>query len=159
VAFTMAKPGRKSRAELETLPLIRAETERLSPPASLSPSARAIFLDLVTTTKASHFEPSDLPLLCRFCEATALAQQAEGALASGGAVIDGAVSPWVAILGQQTKVLQGLSMRLRLSPQARQPNNPTRPQTQTLSYYERARLDRGDTPLPARSGWPGWSDK
>jgi hypothetical protein len=76
--------------------------------------------------------------LCRYCEATALAQRAEAAIAASGAVIEVAGSPWLPIWVQATKVLQGLSLRLRLSPQARQPNNPTRPQP--ASYYDRLTL-------------------
>jgi hypothetical protein len=39
-----------------------------------------------------------------------------------------------------TKTANALAMRLRLSPQARQPNNPKR--TPTPSYYEKMRLER-----------------
>jgi phage terminase small subunit len=154
----MGKTGRKSRAELATRPAYSPVPERLKPPPELTDTARKVFLDIVAATEPRHFHPSDLPLLCRYCEATALAQQAEAALASAGAVIDGAASPWVAILGQQTKTLQGLSMRLRLSPQARQPNNPKR--LPSVSYYDRMKLEHGDAPLPPlRPSWDGWEDK
>jgi hypothetical protein len=82
----MAKTGRRSSAELSTYPSYRPPVERLQSPPGLSEPARKVFVGIVTTTKPNHFEPSDLPLLCRYCEATALAQQAEAALASAGAV-------------------------------------------------------------------------
>ena len=56
-------------------------------------------------------------------------------------LVKGRPSPWVAIHGQMTKAMSALAMRLRLSPQARAPNNPSRPVRQ-LSYYERTDLER-----------------
>jgi len=37
-----------------------------------------------------------------------------------------------------------LSARLRLCPQSRQPNNPTRRPPERVSYYEREALEHGD---------------
>jgi hypothetical protein len=50
-----------------------------------------------------------------------------------------ALSRW----SQATKAMVALSMRLRLSPQARAPNNPSRPQApqRPASYYDRAHLE------------------
>jgi hypothetical protein len=90
--------------------------------------ARQLFLDIVLANDPAHFKPSDAPLLCRYCEAHAWAARAAAA---------NEASDFVAM----TKTAIGLAMRLRLSPQARQPNNPKRPQ-QPVSYYERMRLER-----------------
>jgi len=70
---------------------------------------------------------------------TALAEQAAAALGNHGAVVDGKPSPWIAIHGQQIKALLGLSLKLRLNPQARAPNTPRRPVH--VSYYERMELE------------------
>ena len=56
---------------------------------------------------------------CRFCELTALADQAASALRQHGAVIDGRASPWIVVQEKCVRGLVALSMRLRLSPQAR----------------------------------------
>ncbi len=112
---------------------------RLSPPSHLGARESALFLDLVLSLPSAHFQPSDLPLLCRFVECTALAEQAAAALADNGAVVDGKPSPWIAIHGQMVKALIGLSLKLRLNPQARQPNTPRR--RVHASYYERMQLE------------------
>jgi hypothetical protein len=122
----------------EITPLGRSP--RLTPPASMSEPARKVFLDLVLGAKADHFQVTDLPLLVRYCEAIATAERAEGEVAREP-LIDDRASPWVGILGQANKTVQGLSMRLRLSPQARAVNNPSRPQPQ-VSYYDRMALER-----------------
>jgi phage terminase small subunit len=112
---------------------------RLAPPKHLPERARQIFVDLVLACKPDWFTPSDLPLLARYCEASALAEQAAAAMAGEPVTANGKPSAWVSVHAQMTKALCGLSMRLRLSPQARQPNRPTRP-VQT-SYYDRLKLE------------------
>jgi phage terminase small subunit len=106
----------------------------------MSEPARKVFVDLVLGSRADQFRQTDLPLLVRYCEASATAERAEGEIAKRP-VINGKASPWIGILGQATKVMSALSMRLRLSPQARAPNNPTR-RTAPLSYYERSALEQ-----------------
>ena len=130
---------RKSQASLSMVS-IDARQSRLRPPASLSDSERAAFTDIVSTTKANHFVASDLTLLCRYAEATVLAEQAALHLRQEGPVIAGRVSPWITVQEKAVRALVSLSMRLRLSPQARAPNNPTRPQP-TTSHYERMRIE------------------
>ena len=117
---------RKSAAELSVIS-IDARESRLRPPETLGERERQLFVDLVAGSKASHFQRTDLPLLCRYCELSFLAETAAGHLRNEGPVIGGRTSPWVSVLEKATKGLVALSMRLRLSPQARSPNNPTRP--------------------------------
>jgi hypothetical protein len=108
------------------------------PPKHLPERAREVFVDLVLACKPGYFTDSDLPLLCRYAEAAAMAEAAAAAMAKDP-VVDGKPSPWIGIHGQMSKAMLGLSMRLRLSPQARQPNRPTRPVK--TSYYDRMRLE------------------
>jgi hypothetical protein len=111
------------------------------PPPHLPERAREVFVDLVLANKPDYFTASDLPLLCRYSEAAAMAERAAAAMAKTP-IVDGKASPWIAIHGQMTKAMTGLSMRLRLSPQARQPNRPTRPVQ--ISYYDRTRYLEAD---------------
>jgi hypothetical protein len=106
----------------------------------MADDARQVFLDVVLANDPHHFQPSDLPLLCRYAESHAMAAQAAAAMAAASMVSEGSPSPWVAIYVSMTKTASGLAVRLRLSPQARQPNLPKR--LPTVSYYERLRLER-----------------
>jgi phage terminase small subunit len=107
--------------KLSVLPLLTA-----SPPAS-----------------PGHFQASDLPLLVRYVEASVLAEQAASQLRLEGPVVAGRVSPWVTVQEKSVRALVALSMRLRLSPQARAPNNPSRPPPQ-VSHYEKMSLGPDD---------------
>jgi hypothetical protein len=111
---------------------------RLRPPATLSPPASVEFVRIVTTEEAQHFRASDLPLLTQYCEAAALAERAARELQR-----DDAEACWLTRWDKATRVMAGLSMRLRISPQARAPHNPTRPQRgSVLSHYEVMALER-----------------
>ena len=114
---------------------------RLRPPASLSEPQKAAFLDLVTACPATQFEPSDIPLLVRWCELCVMAESANVELqASGMLAPDGKPSPWFRIHLEATKALSGLALRLRLGPQSRTPKAP-KTKTTTVSYYERMTLE------------------
>ena len=123
----------KSSASLSVLPSSRAG--RLRAPPSLGEAERTVFVDLVAACKPSQFQTSDLPLLCRYCEQAVLAEQAAIHLRTEGPVLAGRVNPWITVQEKAIRGLVALSMRLRLSPQARQANNPTRPQPANI--YER----------------------
>jgi hypothetical protein len=58
---------RKSRAEIETAPLIQphAPTPVLQPPPGLSDSARAAFVALAADHGPDHFKAGDTTLLAR----------------------------------------------------------------------------------------------
>jgi phage terminase small subunit len=107
----------------------------------MAEDARQVFLDIVFANDPKHFQPSDMPLLCRYCEANAMAARAATALMKAEPIVSGdTASPWVSVYVAMTKTANALAMRLRLSPQARMPNNPKR--TPTVSYYERLQLER-----------------
>jgi phage terminase small subunit len=111
---------RPSAASLHFPSIIR--TERLAPPAELSPDERQIFVDIVSTVAADHFRPSDSPLLVAYCRAILLEREAAEHLATHGRVsLDNKPSAWLAIQAQATKSMLSLSRALKLSPMARRP--------------------------------------
>jgi hypothetical protein len=126
---------RRSAASL-AFPSLPGASERLRPPPELVEPERAVFLDLVTASKPEAFRASDLPLLCAYARAVVLERRSARELAAGD---DKALGRWEKAI----KAMVALSMRLRLSPQARAPNNPSRPvkPQAAMSYYERAQLD------------------
>jgi phage terminase small subunit len=113
----MRQRGRKSAAALSVI-AVDGDPDRLLPPASLSDPERIVFVDLVTACDPKQFRPSDLPLLCRYCEAAVLAEQSALELRRG-AVVDGKPSPWITVQEKAVRAMVALSMRLRLSPQSR----------------------------------------
>jgi hypothetical protein len=128
---------RRSSASLAVV-TPRQPNTRLAPPPHLPERAREVFVELVLSCKPDYFTASDLPLLCRYAEAAAMAEKAAAEMAKAP-IADNKPSAWVSIHGQMSKAMLGLSMRLRLSPQARQPNRPTRPVE--TSYYDKLRLE------------------
>ena len=88
---------------------------------------RELFLRIVGTNKPAHFQPSDTPLMCRYVEAVIMAERAAEELRQNP-VVNGKASPWLVIQEKNVRTMIALSMRLRLSPQARAANNPTRPE-------------------------------
>jgi hypothetical protein len=104
----------------------------------MPPDARQIFLDVVLANPSDHFQPSDMPLLCRYCEAHAVAERAAAELAKAGPIVNGDAAK---VFVSMSKLANSLALRLRLSPQARQPRMPKRP-PQPVSVYERMRLER-----------------
>jgi hypothetical protein len=114
--------------------------DRLKPPPNLTAPERAIFLDIVASTKPEHFQPSDTPLLCAYCRAVALEAR------SARERDDKALARWERAI----KAMVALSMRLRLSPQARAPNNPSRSGPRapapTVNFYDRMRMEQEDGP-------------
>lgn len=114
----MAKRGRPSAADLAVVPTT-PERQSIQPPKQITPRARQIFAELVAATAPEHFAPSDVPVLTTFCEAVALREQAQQALADQGVVVDGDTNPWFAVLNKQDKTIATLGMRLRLVPSAR----------------------------------------
>ena len=130
---------RRSAASLTVVSALVGRRSRLRPPPTLSEPERTAFIDTVSSCKPEHFQMSDMPLLVRYCEAAVLAQQAATQLRVEGAVVGGRVSPWLCVQEKAIRELVALSMRLRLSPQARAANNPSRPQPQA-SHYEKMAL-------------------
>jgi hypothetical protein len=106
---------------------------RLRPPDDLSREARAVFIDVVVNSNPEHFQPSDLPLLCVYADAVVQAR------ACAKLIREGAGSDLV--IKQQRNAFSAvfqLSMRLRVSPQARQVRKSLRSDTRgpRVSYFD-----------------------
>jgi hypothetical protein len=113
---------------------------RLRPPADLSPEAKSVFIDVVVNANPEHFQPADLPLLCVYADAVVQARACAKLIREGG----GSDLTIKAQRNALSAVFQ-LSMRLRVSPQARQVRKSlgsnTRPPT--VNYYDRLQLEMG----------------
>ena len=124
---------RKSAASLNVV-TVDSRTIRLRPPPDLPQPERDLFVAVVAANPPTHFRDSDLPLLLQYCAAAVLSERAVAELRAAP-IVDGRPSAWLVVFEKASRSMLGLSMRLRLSPQARQTNNPTRP-TPRLSAYE-----------------------
>ena len=113
----MPQPGRKSAAALAVTPP-SPRANRLRPPLSLAETEASLFKQIIAHCSYDHFQPSDLPLLTRYCESSILAERAAAELREAP-VIGGKPSPWLYVREKSVRDLVALSMRLRLSPQAR----------------------------------------
>jgi hypothetical protein len=85
-----------------------------------------------------------MPLLVQYVSAAVLSERALVELRRSPLNKEGKASPWLVVFEKANRASIALSMRLRLSPQARAPNNPTR-QPPPLSAYEKMRLHDGET--------------
>src|SRR6516162_765651 len=119
--------------------VVSIPTTRLHPPSGLSEGAKAEFIRIVTTERPEHFKPSDQSLLVQYCEAASLADRAMKELQG-----DDAPERWLRTWEKSVRAMLGLALRLRLSPQSRMPNNPTRRPPERVSYYERQELEAHD---------------
>jgi hypothetical protein len=106
----------------------------------MDPEAKAVFVQVVVNSNPGHFQPADLPLLCVYADAVAQARACAKLIREGGGSD--------LVVKQQRNALSAcfqLSMRLRISPQARQPHmsrgSNTRPPT--VNYYDRLELEMG----------------
>jgi phage terminase small subunit len=127
--------ARRAAADFEIRPVVSSFPKRLKPPSTLSEGARAEFLRIVMAEKPDHFTKSDLSMLCQFSEAAALAE-----LAIKEALRESPPNGrWMAAWREATRTMKDLALRLRLSPQSRQHNNPKRPTP--ANYYEQMKLE------------------
>jgi hypothetical protein len=136
----VTSPGRKSSAALVAPTFGPA---RISSPADLvDPKARQFFLDIVLAARPEHFQPVDVPLLALFCRMLAQAERATDAIAADMARASPAL---LEAQRQAAKAVHDLSLRLRISPQARlsKVNARTKTQAEPTSYYDRWRLEQG----------------
>jgi phage terminase small subunit len=118
----MKQRGRRSAdaKAIDTVVNVDGTPSRLEPPPSLSAAERVVFANIVAFCDADHFRMTDAPLLCRYAEAVVLAEKAAQELRRHGAVMkNGRVSGWITVQEKSVRALVSLSMRLRLSPQAR----------------------------------------
>jgi phage terminase small subunit len=137
----MEKPmSKKSQAELKIIPLQRQPTG-LQPPTNLPAPERALFIELVAANAHNHFRASDLPLLVSYCSAVVLHERAIAALRATP-VVGTKSSPWLNVFEKTGRAMVALSMRLRLSPQARKPNQIKGRAPAPLSHYERTQLQQ-----------------
>jgi phage terminase small subunit len=116
-----------------------ATPRRLRPSARLKGRERALFIETVNDCAIGHFRKSDRPLLERYVEACALAEQAADELAEHGVVVDGKLSPWFPAHASACKTANNLALRLRLSPQSRSPRAP-KTVAAPMSYYDTMEL-------------------
>jgi hypothetical protein len=118
----MAKTGRSPYATDDRVPF-GIPNQRLRPPGTLSDFEKRAFVALVAASPAEQFTPADMDLLVSWAETTVLARRAakELELAGGPVLPDGKTNPWFAVHQQCVKTLSGLAIRLRISPQGRNP--------------------------------------
>jgi P27 family predicted phage terminase small subunit len=126
---------RRSAADLA---VVRPEGggTRLRPPADLGAEEKEIWREVVGSCRSDHFEKCDGPLLVRYCENAVLARRAAAALTSEGAVVAGRTNPWLVVAEKADRALVALSMRLRISPQARMRREGTAQKGPGPSAYE-----------------------
>ena len=72
----MANRGRVPAAARAVSAVYQPVPLGLEPPESLSPEARRVFVDLVSSVDAQHFLPPDITLVCAYAEATAMSEKA-----------------------------------------------------------------------------------
>jgi P27 family predicted phage terminase small subunit len=109
---------RRSSADLAVVRPAAGFT-RLRPPADLGKEEQAVWRLVVLSCDEKHFRQSDTPLLVRYCQNVVLARRAADALTNEGAVLAGRPNPWLTVAEKCDRALVSLSMRLRISPQAR----------------------------------------
>jgi phage terminase small subunit len=88
-------------------------------PAGLSVEEERILQQLLASVDTGHFTSSDMPLLVAYCQAVGQHDRAVQAIRREGDVVNGKANPWVVVLEKAQRAMVALSMRLRLSPQAR----------------------------------------
>src|SRR6187399_2682317 len=76
---------RRSAADLSVL-RVDGRPDRLVPPATLAPDARATFLAIVKSVEPEHFRPGDVHLLCRMAVACVWSERAEHGLELDGGI-------------------------------------------------------------------------
>jgi hypothetical protein len=121
---------------------IDTRSVRLRPPANMPAPERDVFVALVATNPPSHFRASDMVLLVQYCAAAVLNDRAVAELRTAP-IVDGKPSPWLQIFEKTNRAVVALALRLRISPQARAPNTPTRRES-PVSAYEMLRLRNAD---------------
>jgi phage terminase small subunit len=114
---------------------------RLRPPSELGKEEGEVWRFIVLACDAKHFQQSDAPLLVRYCQNVVLARRAAAALEREGAVIAGRVNPWLMVGEKADRAMVALSMRLRISPQARMRREGTVPKGPPASIYAMMRQE------------------
>ena len=138
----MKQAGRTSAAAL-ALTGFRGEPARLKPSPGLTEPEGRLFLDLVLAASPAHFQEIDRPLIDAYVRALVLLTESTKAIAAGP---DNASTALLKVNAQAYRMVHGLAMRLRVSPQARAGhNNPASALPRgSRSYYDRAALEGDD---------------
>jgi hypothetical protein len=133
--------GKMPRKQTNVIPP-DPNANRLRPPDNLPPPERAVFVEMVTGNPPSHFRASDLRLLVQYCCAVVLNERACAELRAEP-IRDNKSSPWLNVFEKTGRAMMALSMRLRLSPQARLPKtiNHKGPRP---SYYDLMQLENNE---------------
>jgi phage terminase small subunit len=132
---------RASRASLTVLhPNVSGRVPRLSPPDHLNEAEKQAFRALVSAVPASHFRPSDEPLLCEYCVAVIAAREAAARMTETGGMVtsEGVINRWFAVHEKLARRMAVFAMRLRLTPASRtRPESVARRAGYTRpSYYD-----------------------
>jgi hypothetical protein len=106
---------------------------RLRPPPNLPAPERELFAAIVSASSLQHFQSSDLPLLVQYVANVVLNERAHDELRSAP-LVGGRPSPWLTVAEKTNRAVVALSLRLRLSPQARAPNTPTKREAVPSAY-------------------------
>ena len=101
-------------------PAFRGEPARLRPSPGLSEAERKLFLDIVLASSPGHFQEIDRPLIDAYVRALVLLTETTKAIA---AAPDNASAALLKVNAQAYRMVHGLAMRLRVSPQARAGHN------------------------------------
>ena len=146
---------RRSAASLAVQPTYQRPVERLIPPVDMPEPERRLWLDLVAAAKPDHFQRIDEPLLAAYVRACVLEQRAAAEI---GKYFPAPTPPMLATHKQAVRTMYALAMRLRVSPQARQPNvsRGSATSAKPMSYYERWNLENPDGGKATRADfeWP-----
>jgi phage terminase small subunit len=125
--------GRKSAESLAIAPVMNGSSRPL--PEGLSEAELAVFRSIKAAVPVDHFQASDEPLLIEYCTAVVQARRAAAMLRRDGDVTDkGRPSGWVTVQEKAQRSMISLSLRLRLSPQARREKVKTE---RPISWSER----------------------
>ena len=101
-----AKPGRKGINELMT-PNLNGEVSRVIAPASMTPSAKKLFNEIVNACAPDHFRDYEIPLLASYVTTTLMARATAK------------YKKQFAIFERAARLQKTLATSLRLSPSTR----------------------------------------
>jgi phage terminase small subunit len=131
----MRKPGRVSAADLAARFVGPGSPPPLQPPPELTASEAHTFAEIVSTTRAGHFQQCDVRLLGLYCQALALARS------TGEAMQQNPADPSLALIrayDAATRRVCSLATKLRLTPISRSPqkSGATNDDARRVSYYD-----------------------
>jgi hypothetical protein len=138
--FWYTHPPKMADRPYQTAEIIPYGTERRLPD-----DAKRAFVEVVSTHTATHFKPSDLTVLCRYCELVVLAERAAFELSRNGVVLpDGTLSKWFGVHASTTKQIGVLAARLKIGPSTRE-KRQSKKTPAPVSVYDQIR-NRKDWP-------------